>query len=886
MKKLLKQLFSLVLCCSICSIALAQNISGTITDADGSPLIGASVLVKGTTNGTVTDELGEFSINASDGDVLLVSYIGYKTQSVEVGSNSSFNFQLMEDSAQLDELVITATRQPIRRIESTTAIDVVSNEILATIKPEGFSEAIQGTPGMYTSQSQGRFRGAIFTRGFPDGSGNGLVYTGILLDGLPTLATTARPPDFAFGMDDNVEKIEVVRGSAATMFGRASAAGVVNIISKVGGEETHGSVNVIRYNNNVQDGVNSDGDRTGMDFKISANLNGPINDKLRYNVGGFIVNDKGFRDLGYNDRGGQFRFNLDYLDDKFTARLYGGFVDLSIQNMIDIPYKLSDNSPADGWDIYDSYYSPNMDTMTYTVINKEGNVESRESRATNEDGNYATGFNAGFKFDYKLTDKLTLSNNLRYQSYDHGTKFNLGVSTGYVDAPFSQIRILIDGDGNDTDFMDEIRLSYNADGGNVNHNLTAGAFFSTGWYSPVTYSLVGWASVDRADNGLHGFFPPPAFPAPTSASQARIDEYTITVASFFAGDELSTDDDKLRMNFGLRYDQINMDLTGFYDVDRNVANREEFHSDVSFSLGANYKLNARSAVYGNYVNAFRMPDYSAYSPVDSLSFNPNDPTLGDNPRITDNERINNIELGYRTGFGDLGIDIAGFYTQINNRLATIYEGAIAIQRPLGTNIIAGGELSLTYTPERVTGLLIRASATLQNATFGDFKIALDTADPEGNLYDNKRVTEGTDAEGNTVFSLDLNGNQLPRVPSTILNFAASYNFKYFDISAQINHFANRFADATNVWKQDDITNINLGATVKLPLKTGNVKIGILAKNLINTDKALRFLYVADNDAAIGLRQRIDSGDLDPENAYYTGIPFLPRRILINLAYEF
>ena len=68
----------------------------------------------------------------------------------------------------------------------------------------------------------------------------------------------------------------------------------------------------------------------------------------------------------------------------------------------------------------------------------------------------------------------------RYQNYDHGTKFNLGVSGYYTDAPFSHIRVLIDGDGNDTDFMQELRATYTMDMGGMKHSFSGGMFTSTG----------------------------------------------------------------------------------------------------------------------------------------------------------------------------------------------------------------------------------------------------------------------------------------------------------------------------------------------------------------------------------------------------------------------
>ncbi len=893
-----------------------ETVNGKITDGVGTPIAATNIIVKGTSVGTVSDFDGNYSITASQGSTLVFSSLGFVTKEVIVDSNL-MNIQLESDISQLSEVIVSSTRRPVRKLETTTAVSVIGAKLIETARPEGFSEAIQGTPGVYTSQSQGRSRGSIFIRGFPDGSGNGLVYTGILIDGLPSLATTARPPDFAFGFDQNVERIEVVRGSAATLFGRASAAGVVNVISKVGGEELEGLVRLTNYSENVDS-------RSGFDYKVDVNLNGPINDKLRFNVGGFFLEDRGFRDLGYNDKGGQFRANFDYLMDKGSVRVYGGFTDMTIQNMIDIPYRLSDNTPLEGWEITDSYYSETLENYTHPTLNGalgippgniqvndiDGNPQNRSLRDSFEEGNYAEGINFGIKAEFELASWLIMSNNFRMQDYRHGTKFNLGVSDFYFNDPNNpelpvNFRIIIDGDGRDRDIMDELRFTIPLDIGNSKHNFNVGSYFSRGWYTPETYSWFHLSSADP-DNPDLGFFAPlldpngdpiitPGGPIivpttvggnpPPFGSAARRDRYRITVNSFFAGDEMKFAE-KTTVNVGFRYDEVNMELEGFYDNPNDpndapdIGKRKESHNDISYSFGVNHLINEKTSVYGNFVSAFRMPDYAAYSPVDPES-------LETNPRIDENERITNFEVGYRTSVSDLGIDLAGFYTNIDNRLATVYEDGIAVQRPLGTNRIVGGEVALTYTPKIIPGLLVRGSFTYQKATFQEFKIALEDADPNGPDFGNPIQSEGQDSSGTEVFSIDLKGNQIPRIPSVIMNASVNYDQKYYGVNGTLNYFANRYADATNLYKQDNIANLNLGVYGKLPLNNNNsLKLNLLLKNVINTDKALRFLYVSNIDAALAKAQEIEAGTATAENTYYTGIPFLPRRLLISLSYEF
>jgi hypothetical protein len=85
----------------------AQSISGTVTDDNGVPLPGATVVVEGTSNGVSTDFDGNYSINASMGDTLVFSFVGYSTQSIAVGSSATINVMLASDNA-LDEVVVTS----------------------------------------------------------------------------------------------------------------------------------------------------------------------------------------------------------------------------------------------------------------------------------------------------------------------------------------------------------------------------------------------------------------------------------------------------------------------------------------------------------------------------------------------------------------------------------------------------------------------------------------------------------------------------------------------------------------------------------------------------------------------------------------------------------
>ena len=926
--------------------AQSREVRGTVTDQDAQPVPGVTVRVQGTSAGTTTDEGGAYRISVPGPEsVLVFSFVGYLTQEVAVGAQREIDVVLAEDVAGIDDIVVTATRQPVRRLEATQAVDIIGPKQFEVTRPEGIAESVTGTPGVFTSSNQGRFRGSIFIRGFPDGSGNGLVYTGILLDGLPTGATTARPPDFAFGYDLGVERVEVVRGGSATLFGRASAAGAVNVITKTGGAEHTGTARTTYYNPNF-DGADA------LNLRLDGNLNGPISETFRYNVSGYYLTDSGYRDLGYRDRGGQFRANVDWLspNDNSSARLYGLVTDVTIQNMIDIPYRLDTFKPADGFEITDSFYFEELDDLTIDVTNRDGETETRDLGTANEEGNYATGGQIGLRTVADLGGGLTLSNNARFQSYDHGTKFNLGVSTFYFNDPNSAVvdpsggrvpanfRILVDGDGNDTDFQDELRLSYALDAGASQHRISVGGFGSFASFTPDTYSLF-FVADGRPDTFGAGNFSPllnPGTGAPiivngrpiivptltgavsTNGSQSRVDSYTENVYAIFLGDEIEVGED-LSVNVGARYDWIDITLNGFY-TERNppfpggpapseadneqVIDRKETANDFSASLGVNYRFAERSAVFGNVTRSFRAPDYSAFSASVRGSNNPDSQFFipstdaSRNPggeAIIDNEVIYNGELGLRTAVAEFGLDAAAFYTFIDNRLATVYtETGVAQQRPFGSNQIAGFEVGGNWTPRAVPGLFARASFTFQDARFADFEIPIGTVDPDGDLFGNevrqaldRDGNPATNADGSPVQVLDLEGNTLPRVPPILATLIVNYDAEYFGLNGLASLLEGGYFDATNVYENPTFLNVNLGAYGRLPVAGSAVRLGVLVKNALNQDDAYRFLYVADNSAALARRQTSPDGlDADGNPVLFTGLPQLPRRFLFTLQYEF
>ena len=115
---------------SLSLFAQTQTISGIVLDEFGEPMIGVSVLVKGTTTGIITDVEGNFTVPAKTGDVLLVKYLGYKDQEIKVTSDARLKITLHEDTQNLDEVVVVGYGTQ-KKVNLTGAVSAVTGEEIA-----------------------------------------------------------------------------------------------------------------------------------------------------------------------------------------------------------------------------------------------------------------------------------------------------------------------------------------------------------------------------------------------------------------------------------------------------------------------------------------------------------------------------------------------------------------------------------------------------------------------------------------------------------------------------------------------------------------------------------------------------------------------------------
>jgi len=202
-----------------------KHITGTITDEQGEPIIGANVVEKGTTNGVITDFDGRFSISADGNAVLLISYIGYTPQEVAVRNQMNISVILREDTKALDEVIVVGYGTQ-KKVNLTGSVENIDGSFLSKKTMGQTSMALQGaSPGVTVQQNSGQpgsDSGTIRIRGIGTlSSANPLI----LVDGIESNINSIDPYD--------IETISVLKDAAsAAIYGSRAANGVILITTR------------------------------------------------------------------------------------------------------------------------------------------------------------------------------------------------------------------------------------------------------------------------------------------------------------------------------------------------------------------------------------------------------------------------------------------------------------------------------------------------------------------------------------------------------------------------------------------------------------------------------------------------------------------------------
>ena len=207
-----------------------KKITGTVVDAMG-PVIGASVVEKGTTNGTVTDFDGNFSLNVNPGATIVISFIGFETQEIKVGNQSDFQITMKDDNAVLEEVVVVGYGTQKKKLVTGATVQVKGEDIAKLNTTNALTAMQSSTPGVNITQSSSQpgqgFKVNIRGMGTIGESSPLLIIDGINAGTADNGLNGLNPND--------IESIDVLKDAAsAAIYGARAANGVILVTTKQG----------------------------------------------------------------------------------------------------------------------------------------------------------------------------------------------------------------------------------------------------------------------------------------------------------------------------------------------------------------------------------------------------------------------------------------------------------------------------------------------------------------------------------------------------------------------------------------------------------------------------------------------------------------------------
>ena len=195
---------------SFCTMAQTHSVSGTITDEEQLPIPGANVVIKGTTTGTITAGDGKFTLQANDGDVLQISYIGYTTEEIAINGNGPYNISLMPDLIGLGEVVVVGYGTQ-RKEAVTGSVASMKGDVVREMPGSNITQSLQGRiAGVNMQQTSSKPGAEMQIRVRGTRSLNASNDPLIVLDGVP----------FAGSLGDidpnSIKSIDILKDASAT----------------------------------------------------------------------------------------------------------------------------------------------------------------------------------------------------------------------------------------------------------------------------------------------------------------------------------------------------------------------------------------------------------------------------------------------------------------------------------------------------------------------------------------------------------------------------------------------------------------------------------------------------------------------------------------------
>jgi iron complex outermembrane recepter protein len=852
------------------------SIGGKVTDEKGAPVSGAQVGVQGTTASAQTGTNGEYVMARvpAGAHTVRVRMVGFRPDSASVtvapDQRATQDFTLQRDPLQLQTLVVTGTQTPRMNLDASVAVTSLTAQDIQRAVPRSTTEVLRYVPGFTRVESSGGEVNENYSvRGIL-----GVEYVNFLEDGLPvypTMHTFFMNADNLFRIDENVERMEVVRGGASALFGSNTPGAMINLINKIGGDAFDGTLRATGA--------------TGGLARFDLNANGPLGQDWRFNVGGFYRYDHGVRDPGFpGTRGGQFKGSITRLLSNGYVRLSAKVIDDRNQFILDLPFvNPGDPQYVSGFGNYGSFntaegldlrvptpvgdlnlpldngimtqaqwYTADVafdladdwriqNTAQYMQDNQEHNAlvpssaVSATDFATTAKGQGGLGFPAGSTLQLTYTNVFDVTGK---QHLPFSTPNGL-VAPGqlwHVSKPLSA-------------FQDQLQLRRTFG----RNTVSFGTYFAN--YTQDNHWFFTQILTDVGDQThfLDAVVTPPGGTPDTVTKNGFVNQLSsynngsgqTSVISGVLGGEIQLTD-RLRADLGVRgeYDKFvqNGENTSTFDLDGNPAttyNNETFGngsfrhfdrgiSDWSASLGLNFSLRPNLSLYAAGARGYKMPALDEFLNA----------TAEQQVDLFESKEVQSIEGGVKGSVGPIGFTVGGFWTKLKNVVSqglvidTLTGGSSWIIVPSPENKSYGTELELVASPAE--GLQLLGSATILKAELG------------------------------TGAGADI-GSRISGVPTSIANAAALYSIEGLQLKADWHWVDRRPVDVKAGVSLPSYNYFNFGAGYAL--STGTT---------INVDLLNAFQGKGLEE---GNPRLVSTGPV------FLARPILPRRFQVSVSYD-
>ena len=863
-------LFFIALVLSNLSFSQSSSLSGKVTDTKGEAVAGANVVLSKAGKSTSTNADGSYSLSGlSDGsETVTVSYIGAEAQNqkTDINGKTTLDFQLQDDSKQLEEVVVTGVVNPRTKIKSSVSITTLDVKQVEQSAPRSTAEIFRTIPGIRSESSGGEGNANITVRGVPISSG-GSKYLQLQEDGLPILLFG----DIAFATSDiftrfdrNIGKIEAIRGGSASTLSSNSPGGIINFISKTG--KTEGGSMVTSFGLDYND------------FRTDIEYGAKVGDGLFFHAGGFYRTGEGVRSPGFTaNNGGQFKFNITKEFENGSVTIYTKFLNDRAAAYMPMPIKVTGTNGSPNWGSISGFDATNGALQSVYLTQNVGlGPDGELRRDAVSDGMNPVSKSIGVSATFELAEGWKVTENGRYSSNSGGfiapfpaevasaatiaNSFGAGSTLTYADSGtafnnpnglVTRIHMFDTQLNNFNNFMNDLRITKKFD----KIGVTAGYFksiqnISMSWLwnsylqevsddNPRLINVTDSGGNLLSENGLY------AYGTPFWGNLARNYDTQYNVSAPYANISFDATD-KLSLEGGIRYDkgQVNGSFAGgsstTFDInndnDISVPEQNVFainnanttavdydYSYVSYSVGANYLLNAQQSVFARISKgASAKADRILFSGLNYL----------DGDKINSLDFLTQAEIGYKRKFSK-----GYFYATVFSSKTDEQGGYEATSNSIIQNNYKSLGLELETSYNVNDDLNLRGAFT----------------------YTKAEITSGANE-----------GNEARRQPKMMYNFIPTYKF-----SKQKNAVGLSFIGQTKAFTQDSnelvmdgfvIVNGFVEFTV-----TKGLSLNVAGNNLLNT---------------LAITEAEEGSITDNTTNYVRARPLPGRSISMSLSYKF